>query len=200
MSVLRHPAAAPPPSADLTPAPSASEAASSPDHFNAFYEAHFSFVWRMLRRLGVADSDVSDATQDVFVVASRRLPDLRGPELARSFAYGIVVRVAHQYRRASSRSRSAETGIEQLYDEEAPTAHDSAERAQGVALLDRVLAALDLEKREIFVLVELEQLSVPEVATLTGVNKNTIYTRLRAARQAFDSELARYRKHNRRFW
>ena len=38
----------------------------------AIYDAHFEFVWRVLRRLGVPNQDVRDALQDVFVVAHQR--------------------------------------------------------------------------------------------------------------------------------
>lgn len=159
--------------------------------FEGVYEENFAFAWRMLRRLGVHQANVSDATQDVFVIVSRRLSDLNSATHARSFVYGTVVRVAHEYRRLQK--RAAPAAESELPEGEWPSAHRDLELARDVQLLDRLLAALDPEKREIFVLVELDQLTVPQIAELTGLNLNTIYSRLRAARVAFDSALSRHR-------
>lgn len=158
--------------------------------FEQVYEANFAFAWRLLRRLGVHQANVSDATQDVFVIVNRRLGGLNTAAHARSFIYGTVVRVAHEYRRVQRR-------VEPLANPELEadfrSAHRDLELAQDVRLLDRLLSALDPDKREIFVLVELDQLTVPEIAQLTGLNLNTIYSRLRAARIAFDTALSRHR-------
>jgi RNA polymerase sigma-70 factor (ECF subfamily) len=56
------------------------------------------------------------------------------------------------------------------------------------------LAQLDIDKRTVFVLAELEQLSVPEIAEALGINLNTIYSRQRAARAQFDAALRRHRE------
>lgn len=165
--------------------------------FQDLYEAHFSFVWRTLRRLGVQAANLSDATQDVFMVVGRRLGDLHSPELGRSWIYGIVVRVAHEHRRSQRRSFHEEAELDEVLDLKARSAHEHAEQAEDVELLDRLLGRLDPEKREVLVLVELEQLSVPEVAQLTGLNLNTVYTRLRAARIAFNEAVQRHRAQSR---
>lgn len=165
--------------------------------FQDLYEAHFSFVWRTLRRLGVQPANLSDAAQDVFMVVGRRLGDLHSPALGRSWVYGIVVRVAHEYRRSQRRSYHEEAELEDVLDSKARNAHEHAEHAEDVALLDRLLGRLDPDKREVLVLVELEELSVPEVAELTGLNLNTIYTRLRAARIAFNEAVQRHRARSR---
>ena len=166
--------------------------------FDRVYEAYFPFAWRMLRRLGVHEPDVSDAVQDVFTVVSRRLSALPSEETARSFIYGTIVRVAHEYRRKQRRLAPPDGELPELADPSARSAHDALELARDVRLLDTLLSALDEDKRQVFVLVELEQLSVPEIAALTGWNPNTIYSRLRAARAAFDSALARHRAKTRR--
>jgi RNA polymerase sigma-70 factor (ECF subfamily) len=163
--------------------------------FEQVYEAHFAFAWRMLRRLGVHPANVSDATQDIFVIVSRRLSDLTTTAHARSFIYGTAVRVAHEYRRVQ---RRAEPVGEPELEADFRNAHRDLELARDVRLLDRLLSALDPDKREIFVLVELDQLTVPEIAQLTGLNLNTVYSRLRAARIAFDSALSRHRAQTKR--
>lgn len=167
--------------------------------FRAVYDEYFPFVWRMLWRLGVWPGSVADAAQDVFVVVDRRLADLHGPELAQSFIYGIVVRVAGDYRRVQRRKGLAGAAdAEQLPDSAAANAHEQVERKEAIALLDRLLDELEHERREVLVLVELEELSVPQVAELLGANTNTIYTRLRRARQDFEQALGRHRARERR--
>lgn len=179
------------PLADVTPV------AGCDASFQELYEAHFSFVWRTLRRLGVQPANLSDATQDVFLVVGRRLGDLHSPELGRSWIYGIVVRVAHAHRRSQRRSLHEDAEFDEMLDPKSRSAHEHAEHAEEVELLDRLLSGLDPDKREVLVLVELEQLSVPEVAQLTGLNLNTVYTRLRAARVAFNEAVVRHRARSR---
>ena len=184
---LQEPLAAAPPAARALPS------------FRAVYDDYFAFVWRMLWRLGVWPGSVADAAQDVFVVVDRRLSDLHGPDLAQSFIYGIVVRVAGDYRRAQRRKGLVGAAdAEQLPDNRAPDAHQRVEHKQALALLDRLLDELDEERREVLVLVELEEMSVPQVAALLGANTNTVYTRLRRARQDFEQALGRHRARERR--
>ena len=167
--------------------------------FESLYEQHFAFVWRTLWRLGVLHASVADAAQDVFLVVHRRHADLRGNAVARSWVYGIVVRVARDYRR-SQRRKGAPSGVDpdDISDTKAVNASRQLEQREAVVLLNQLLDTLDDEKREALVLVELEQMTVPEIAQLLGVNPNTVYTRLRAARQDFARALARHRAKERK--
>jgi RNA polymerase sigma-70 factor, ECF subfamily len=167
--------------------------------FEALYQEHFAFVWRTLWRLGVWQASVADAAQDVFLVVHRRHADLHGSEVARSWVYGIVVRVARDYRRAQRR-KGLPSGLdaEEISDPKAVNPCQQLEQNEAVAVLNRLLDTLDDEKREALVLVELEQMTVPEIAELLGMNPNTIYTRLRAARQDFARALARLRAQERK--
>jgi RNA polymerase sigma-70 factor (ECF subfamily) len=179
--------------------PEKGEATGARPTFEALYAEQFAFAWRMLWRLGVPAPSVADAAQDVFVVVYRRLDQLQGGELARSWVYGIVVRVARDYRRAHVRKgRESPEELEQLVDDSPRGAQQHLEQRESVALLDRLLGTLPDEQREVLVLVELEQLTVPEIAELLGMNVNTVYTRLRAARKSFDQALARHRAQARR--
>ena len=167
--------------------------------FDELYGEYFSFVWRALWRLGVPSVSLADVTQDVFVVIHRRLGDLHGRQVARSWVYGIVVRIAQDYRRASRR-RGVSSGAEpdQLADPRPLDAHARLELGEAVATLNLLLETLSDERREVLVLTELEQLSAPEIAELLGANVNTVYTRLRAARIDFEQALARHRARARR--
>ena len=167
--------------------------------FDDVYHQHFAFVWRSLRRVGVAPSSLDDAVQDVFLVVHRRLAELEGPLLVKPWLSAILVRVASDHRRRArrrddpTRSESEGPGFDSLPDPRAVTPQRSAERNDDLRLLHRVLDDLDWEKRQVFVLVELEQLSCPEVADALGIPTNTVSSRLRAARKDFSQALARHR-------
>lgn len=163
-----------------------------PCSFEAVYEEYFDFVWRTLRRLGVQDAHLDDAVQDVFIVVYRRLSDFRGHSSLKTWLFGIVLRVARTHRRTAVR-RGAELLGDREPDCTAPGPAEATEHAQGRELLRRILDGLDEQKRVVFVLAELEQMSTPEIAAALGVNVNTVYSRLRAARRDFEAALARHR-------
>jgi RNA polymerase sigma-70 factor, ECF subfamily len=161
--------------------------------FDDVYEQHFDFAWRNLRRLGVREAQLSDAAQDVFLVVYRRLPDFSASAQAslRSWLYSIVVRVARQYHRGLRRKPSeAIDDISQLPDASGMQPERSAQQRQALEQLLGLLGQLDEAKREAFVLSELEGLSAPEIAEILGVNVNTIYARIRAARRALEAAAA----------
>ena len=156
----------------------------------AMFDSNFSFVWRSLRRLGVPPGATDDATQEVFLVASKRLADIEhGRE--RSFLFATALRVASNARRAFSRRDARHDDALEAIADPAPSPEQLADRAKARALLDRVLAVLDLELRAVFVLHELEELSMADIATTLEVAPGTVASRLRRAREAFRAEVAR---------
>lgn len=163
---------------------------SSPS-FEAIYEAHFDFVWRALRRLGVPDASTDDAVQDVFLVVHRKLADFEGRSTLKTWLFGIVLRVARDHRRHRQRKGQLEPLTAEIVDP-GSTPIDLASKREAWRILDRLLDTLDDDKREVFVLAEIEQLSVPEIAELLEQNLNTVYSRLRAARAAFEQALSRH--------
>lgn len=153
------------------------------------YAAHFRYVFRCLRSLGVRDGVLDDALQDVFLVVQNKLADFDGRAELRTWLYAIALRVARRYRVRSSREADAlECDAERGGTADLELALQQSER---LALARRALDALDDEKREVFVLAQIEQMSAPEIAEVTGLPVNTVYSRLRAARQAFAAEIAR---------
>jgi RNA polymerase sigma-70 factor (ECF subfamily) len=178
------------------PAPGAPAAAYDP---RQLFDSHLPFVWRNLRRLGVPDSLVEDAAQDVFLVVHRRWESWR-PELStvETWLFGIVLRVARNHRRAQQRRLLwilPVTGRERLPEASAPCdgPAEILARREAVALFERTLTEIDEPKRAVFLLVDVEQLAVPEAATALGINLNTAYWRLRKARLTFRRVLARIR-------
>ncbi len=153
--------------------------------FEQVYDEQFAFVWRMTRRLGVDDSSVDDVVQDVFLVLHRRLDEYDGRASVRGWLFGIVSGTVRDHRRRYRR-KDAPCVLDVELASSEPTPAAVAERSEQIALLRRLLDELDDAKREILVLAYLEQMTVPEIADLLGLNLNTAYSRLRAAKQTFD--------------
>ncbi len=163
------------------------------------FDSHLAFVWRNLRRLGIAESAIEDAAQDVFLVVHRRW-DTWKPERSsvETWLFGIALRVAQNHRR-SQRRRLAWLlpSHDPIALQETPSLADGpaeilAQR-EAAALFERALAPMDHDKRAIFLMIDVEQMSVPEAATELGINLNTAYWRLRKARLAFRNALAKLR-------
>lgn len=160
------------------------------------YAATFPSVWRSVRRLGVVDSAVDDVVQEVFVAVHRRLGQFEGRCTLRTWVFGIVVRVVNNYRRTGRRKGAAHATTSHVDDpgdvmDAGADPFELTSRAEAGRTVRRLLAHLETNKAAVFVLAELEGLTVPEIAEATGVNLNTIYSRLRAARKDFE----RARKH-----
>lgn len=160
--------------------------------FETVYEEHFDFVWRSLRRLGVRDALIDDAAQDVFVVVHKRLGDFEGRSSVKTWLFGVALRVARNYRRTAQR-RDAEALPETVADTHSPGPHEATAQAEAVRTLHALLDSLSDDRRAVFVMMELEQMSAPEVADALGVNLNTVYSRLRKARSEFETALTRHR-------
>jgi RNA polymerase sigma-70 factor (ECF subfamily) len=151
--------------------------------FREVFDKHARYVWRSLLGLGVHERDAADASQQVFLVVHDRLAADQVPAGAvRTFVYGVCLRVASDFRRRAHRRH------ERLFaDPPEPTQPPDQERAawtrQALAQLDAVLAGLPAAQREAFVLYEIEELSMNDVASALGCPLQTAYSRLHAARK-----------------
>lgn len=157
--------------------------------FEDLYEEHFDFVWKAVRRLGVPSASLDDAVQDVFMVVHRRAAEFEGRSSVKTWLFGIVVHVARAHRRR--RTLDALDDPDAVIDPRARSPHALAEAAEAKRVLHEVLDKLDDERREVFVLIELSEMSAPEAAEVLGVKLNTVYSRLRSAREDFDREVER---------
>ena len=160
------------------------------------YAQYGAFVWRNLRRMGIPEAALDDATQDVFLVVHRRLDDFAARSQLKTWLFGIVLRVGQNYRRSWLRRRAVVA--------DAPAVEESAvisqsvlgplefvEKREAVDLLYELLAELDDEKRAMLISVELEEMSVSEASEAMGIKVNTGYSRLRAAHRGFEKIVAR---------
>lgn len=157
--------------------------------FGAVYQEHFDFMWRTLRRYGVPEAAIDDAIQDAFLVVHKRLPTFEGRSSFRTWIFGIARRVARDHRPAA-RARAANADIlDALPDVESKSPLATLEMIEGARLLEKLLASLDPDKREAFILVKLEQMTILEAGQALGVNTNTIYSRVRTARRELEQAL-----------
>ncbi len=153
------------------------------------------FVWRGLRRLGVPESDVEDVCQEVFVVVHRKLADFEGRSSLRTWIYGICARTASDYRRSGRVRREVVTDSPPDAPHEGAQ-HDTVALRQARATLDRILDELDDDKRSVFVLYEIEELTMAEVAEAIGCPLQTAYSRLHAARKVVEAGVLRAQSAN----
>lgn len=147
--------------------------------FDVLYRRWFRFTWSVLRRLGVPQAAIEDAAQEVWVIVHRRLDALESPRAVRSWLFQIARRVAARHRRGEQRSRRKIDALGRV------PARPDLPHADRDSLLtaEALLGQLDARKREAFVLSELEGWSAPEIAKVVGTNANTVYSRIRLARE-----------------
>ena len=158
------------------------------------HDLHADFVWRSLQRLGVRDRDLEDQLQEVFIVAHRRLASFNGSSELTTWLFGICLRVAAAHRRrAHVRSELA------TFDGELPESgagkdpEKSALEREAREELEALLSGLDLEKRAVFVMFEIEGFTAPEIAEVMGTPIGTVYSRLAAARGELEKAARRRR-------
>lgn len=156
----------------------------------ALVDAHLDFVWRSLRRLGVPEAAVDDAAQQVWIVVANRLGDIE-PERERSFLFGTALRVASDVRRSLSARREVPELEHRPPVDARPLADELVDKRQARALLDEILEELPLPLRAVFVLYELEEMSVSEMANLLLLPRGTVASRLRRARAEFERVVKR---------
>jgi RNA polymerase sigma-70 factor (ECF subfamily) len=148
---------------------------------------HYEFVWRSLRRLGIHPSAVDDVAQEVFWIVARKLECIEaGAE--RAYLFGIVVRLASDARRRQARSRETHDSVQldHAVDTEADVER-LVDQKRARDLLDTLLDQLPLDLRTVLMLTEGEQLTMLEIANLLAIPPGTVASRLRRAREAFES-------------
>src|SRR5882724_12657236 len=159
---------------------------------NRLFEQNLDFVWRSLRRLGVPLATVDDATQQVWLIVAKRLPEI-AVESERSFLFGTAMRIASDVRRSMLRRREVSNSSPPEVADPAPQAEELLERQRARSVLDQLLEDLPEELRVVFVLYELEEQTAAEIAELLGIPSGTAASRLRRARAEFEQIVKRYR-------
>jgi RNA polymerase sigma-70 factor (ECF subfamily) len=160
--------------------------------FSAIFARDLGYVWTSLRRLGVPSRDLEDLSHDVFFRVYQRLADYDRERPFRPWLFGFCFRVASDYRRRFANQREV-LGAELEPIDPAPNAFEQLLQAEATSLAQLALHSLDLERRAVFVMHELDGSPIPEVARALGIPINTAYSRLRLGRLQFADTLRRER-------
>jgi RNA polymerase sigma-70 factor (ECF subfamily) len=162
--------------------------ANRPTDVTEVYRAHGDFVWATLQRMGVRDADLHDQLQEVFIVVHRRLGDFEGRSALTTWLFGICLRVVAGYRRKLARRKeSTVESLPELQDDaDSGDPEGTASRNEARHRLAQVLDAMDVDKRVVLVMFEVEDLSCEEIARTIGIPVGTVYSRLHAARAQFE--------------
>jgi len=159
--------------------------------FDEVYAEHFAFVWRCLRSLGVPPGALDDAAQDVFVIVHRQLAGFRGESSLQTWLFGITRKVAFNHRRSVDRKQVPLVPLDDEHVQSAgPDPSEHAQDREAASFVEGFMGTLDEDRRELFLLAVLEEMSIPEVAAALEIPLNTAYTRLRRLRADFQRALA----------
>jgi RNA polymerase sigma-70 factor, ECF subfamily len=155
----------------------------APD-FQALYRSQFPYVWKTLRRLGAPARDLEDLVHDLFLVVHRQMGSFDPARPIKPWLFGIAVRVVADFRRSPRSTREAlqASAVAPQPAADAPGPDDALAGAEARALLLRALDTLDLDRRAVFVMHELDEVPVPAIAAALSIPLNTAYSRLRLAR------------------
>jgi RNA polymerase sigma-70 factor (ECF subfamily) len=156
------------------------------DEFAAIYRANVDYVWRVISRLGVAPETIADVVQEVFLVVHRRLADFDARASMRAWLAGICRGVVRNHMRSVARRHRR---LQLLVPQRSPTTCPEIETMELGRMVADVLDALDEDQRLALVLIDIEGLSPAEVASVLGISRNTVYSRLRLAREKLRRKL-----------
>lgn len=156
------------------------------------YQVNADFVWRSLQRLGVRDADLDDVLQEVFVVVHQRHRTFDGSSKMTTWLFGICMRVASAYRRRGHRRKETVVAdVPEPIDRASVSPEQDLAAAESRRRLDVLLDELELDKRAVFVMFEVDEMPCEEIALILGVPVGTVYSRLHGARKSFQKALAR---------
>jgi RNA polymerase sigma-70 factor (ECF subfamily) len=167
----------------------AARAVAAPD-FARLYEHEFSYVWHTVRRLGVAARDLPDVTHDVFVTVYRRLDTYDSARPLRPWLFGVAYRTAADHHKRARTAREVVDDQIEVHDP-APGAEQRLADAQTRQLVQQCLAALELDRRAVLIMHDIDGHAMPEIAAALGVPLKTMYSRLRLAREDFTAAVRR---------
>ena len=155
------------------------------------FQKELDYVYRTLRRLGTAPSEVDDLAQEVFLALRRCWIDYDPTRPLRPYLFGIAFRIASAHQR--KRSREVTFAVVEVRDV-APGPDDMLQSKEARAL---VLAALDripLPRRAVLVMHDIDDVAVSKVAAVLQIPLFTVYSRLRKARRELEAAVRRMLK------
>jgi RNA polymerase sigma-70 factor (ECF subfamily) len=163
--------------------------------FRDIFRSEYSYVTNSLRRLGVREADLEDLAHEVFLAVHKRIDTYDPARPLRPWLFGIAFREASDYRRLARHHREVVTDVIEGLDS-APLPDDAVFASQARDLVHRALDTLDLDKRSVIVMCDIDGCAVPEIAEALSIPLNTAYSRLRLARAEFTKAIRRLRGGN----
>lgn len=158
--------------------------------FDAIFEAEFAYVWTSLRRLGVQERELEDLTHDVFLEVFRRIGTYDPARPIRPWLFAFAFRFASDYRRLA-RHRREVMGTEAEESDPLPSADRLLQMKQNQHLVERAIRKIDPDRQAVFILHELDETPMADVAAALAIPVNTAYSRLRLAREEFREAVRR---------
>jgi RNA polymerase sigma-70 factor, ECF subfamily len=163
-----------------------------PGRLTELVKGNFAYVWRLMRRLGLRREEADDAAQRVFMVLAERMSDV-APGHERGFLFRTAINIASKAHRSRERRRE-DVGAEARLHEHAdpsPPPDELVDRERARELLDRILGSMPMDLRVVFVLSEIEQVTMAQIAVALEIPAGTVASRLRRAREDFAVRVAR---------
>ena len=160
--------------------------------FRDLFEQHFRYVWNVLRRLGVAERDLEDLTQQVFLQVHQQLPHYDPSRPLRPWLFSFAYHTASNYR-ALARHRVELSVVPPDLADGVPFADEQLITRQELELAELALTRVAVDRRAVLLLHEVEGHSVPRIAESLGIPLNTAYSRLRLAREEYELAVRRLR-------
>lgn len=171
--------------------PARSDVAATGPTFADVFAGELAYVMRSLRRLGIQPRDVEDVAHDVFVIVHRELPRYDATRPLRPWLFGIAFRVASDFRRLARNQREVPSVAPPEVADDAEPPDRQLERSQDRALVLAALESVELGRRGVLVLHDIDGQPIPEVARALGIPLNTAYSRLRLARDELRAAVLR---------
>lgn len=157
------------------------------DAFRNVFDDEFGYVCRALRRLGVRDADLKDVAQELFVTVHERFGERDPSRSVRPWLFSFALRYAANYRKLARHRADLTDAVDARTE-----AGDARSEARDLVL--RALARVEFERRSVLVMHDLEGFGATDIAAEFGIPANTVYSRLRLARDEFRSAIATLQK------
>jgi RNA polymerase sigma-70 factor (ECF subfamily) len=131
------------------------------------------------------------------MVVHKKLATFDAHSKVTTWLFAICYRRAQQYRRQHPKAMLGHDAAQELVVSELPSQEEIAVLNQGRELLGTILDRLTLEQRAVFILYEIEGLEGDRIATVLGLSRGTVCSRLRAARAVFWRQVDREQQRER---
>jgi RNA polymerase sigma-70 factor (ECF subfamily) len=163
--------------------------AGDPAAWRALYDQHFPLVFRLAIRMGASEREAADVAQEVFLRVWRGLGGFRGDAQFRTWLYRITLNEVARVAREGSVRRAFGAVLALITRDEAPPGRSPdrlVEQAEAFAELQGILSRMRPKQRTVFVLFEIEELALEEIARVLACPLETVRSRLRHARADFE--------------